>query len=411
METATTKKKLLIFVPEFPLLTETFIEREVSELISRDNFDITLWSLKKGNVSLVSDISSRLKYDRLNKQNILELLINFIFSIFNKRFISTVNFVFKTNLSLKEKISLLVKCLGYYIWEIRKTNPDFIYVHFLSHPSSVIMVCSHYLNIPFGISAHAKDITVENELLSEKITNAKFITICNKHGYDYVTKFWGSVPSNVHLTYHGVDFDKLLVPYESATPVDYGCPVILTVGRLVEKKGHRYLIQASKILSDKNIKHKLLIAGPGPLYEDLQKVISDLSLESVVEILNSGKGVSFPETIKLYKSIKVFAFAGIETDSGDSDGVANVLIEAAAFAKPIVATNAGSTLELIKNNETGLVVKQKSPQELAEALEKLLTDSTLAAKLGNNAYIKCKELFDINHNILAIEKLLVEGMK
>jgi len=112
----------------------------------------------------------------------------------------------------------------------------------------------------------------------------------------------------------------------------------------------------------------------------------------------------------VHLSIKCFAFPSIETEEGDVDGVANVLLEAGAFKIPVVATDAGSTKEIIIDGETGLLLPPKESVALADKLEILLSDEKLREKLGENLFNKVKEKFDINKNIVLLENRLNVGL-
>jgi len=165
--------------------------------------------------------------------------------------------------------------------------------------------------------------------------------------------------SNIYLFYHGVDIKNI---YESVSGSDYRPekPLILAVGRLVEKKGFKYLIEASKILKDRGLDFTVNIIGSGPLYKDLLSQIEDLDLEENVKILGENKGLSNEDTLMYFKSANIFTFPSVETAEGDVDGIANVLLEAGIFKVPVVSTNAGSTGELIIDGDTGLVVPQEN---------------------------------------------------
>ena len=236
------------------------------------------------------------------------------------------------------------------------------------------------------------------------------IVICNKNAFNFVlSKLDKSLQSKVFLQFHGIDFAKESQSGEALANVQkLDNPLIFNVGRLVEKKGQKYLIEASKILIDSGVDHYLYIAGGGTseAYAEIMKLIADKHLESTVKILGDGQGVVYSEIEKCYLMADVVAFPGITAESGDADGIPNVLVEGAFYKVPMVSTDSGSTTDLIVNNETGLLVPQKDSQKLAEALKTVLQNKDLASKLTTNANIKAKELFDLNKNVKKLEELL-----
>jgi len=398
------KKKILIFVPEFPKLSETFIEREVSKLVERNNFDVLVFSLKRADGKLSENLKDRIIYRRLN---VFTAFLGFLAYLFDSKKSSQALSLFSSaNYSPLGKIYIISKGFGYA--KILKTyKPDHIHAHFLSKSSStLIMIVAQYLGVPYSVSAHAKDVFVEADMVSQKAYTAKFITVCNHKALRRCIELSGiQSPKNIYLNYHGFDPKQFEAEAFQSLP-KFEKPFVFSIGRLVEKKGFQYLIEAAKFLKERRIAHIIKIAGPGPLYEKLNDQIKKAGLENQIEILGEGKGLPFEEIIKYYRIADVFVLPSVETNEGDIDGVPNVLIEAAFFKLPIVTTNAGSIPEFITNGETGLIALQKNPYDLANTLEKVVIDADLRKSLGDKAYLKAKEMFDINKNIVGLENLL-----
>jgi colanic acid/amylovoran biosynthesis glycosyltransferase len=410
-----TKKRILVFIPEFPVLTETFIERELAKLEERGNVDLKVFSLAKGKGEVSEILENKIVYERPCLKDFF-LSLPYIFSN-----LSRLKKIFldletkakeldggeeKDNISNSpKKLYTFIKSILYSI-KFSKHKPDFILAHFLSSPSTIVMCASEILQIPYGISAHAKDIMVTGEFIREKVQTSKFITICNKNAYEYVLeKAAGLDTSKIFLKYHGVDVPKIIKRVENK---DFKSekPLILAVGRLVEKKGLIYLIESASLLKNRGLRFEIGIIGSGPLYENLKEEINSRSLQNEVKIIGDNEGLSNEETLVHFKSASVFAFPSIQTDEGDVDGVANVLMEAGIFRTPVVTTDAGGVGEIISDGVTGLVVSQKNSQELADKIELILKDSELGRKLGENLYNKVLEKFDLNNNIIELENLL-----
>lgn len=412
-----TKKKILVFIPKFPNLTETFIEREIAKIADRGVIDVTVFSLCKGNGIYSESLEGKVYYGRLGIKDLTSFLPYFF------RNFSHISRVFKTFCKLKKDVSVkeysdrssIVKEIFTFLKSVSyaskfsRFGPDIILAHFLSEPSTIVMHISKILGVPYAISAHAKDITVSAEYTREKVSTASFIAICNRNAYQHVLDQCDGLDlSNIYLAYHGVDAKGLLQKVENK---DFRSekPYILWVGRLVEKKGVKYLVEAVSILKKRGSDIYLNIIGYGPLVSDLGKLIRELKIEGNVKILGDGEGVPNEETLLYFKSAKIYAFPSIETDDGDVDGVANVLLEAGVFKLPVVSTDAGGTGELVIDKETGIVVPQKDSTALADALEILLSDEGLAERLGNNLSKRVIELFDLDTNILWLENMLLRS--
>lgn len=403
METAIKKKKVLIFVPSFPVLTETFIQREIVYLAQNNNIEVNILSLEKGNGLPDTRLNEKLHYYRLN---ILRIIPTAFFILFNikKIYIAFRNLDPKVMGFLK-RIFLVIKSAGY-TRKFRKFSPDFLFVHFMSEPSTIAMIAADILGIQFGISAHARDVIVNSQFMKEKVVKAKFILVCNKNALFHIEKTLNmkSIP-NVYVHYHGIDFteiDSLVSGMENPPTV----PLVFNIGRLTEKKGHEYLIDASSVLKNRDINHLIYIVGPGPKYKELNDLVISKQLENFVKILGEGNGLPFEEISKIFRSSKVYVSSGVTSTDGDEDGVPNVLVEAAAFRVPIVTTDAGSTSDLVTNEVTGLLVRQKDYYALADAIERMLFDDTLRSRVIDTAYKLVKEKFDVAVNAEEIVKLI-----
>ena len=421
------KKRVLVFVPEFPKLTETFIQREISKLIELGNLEITVFSLKKSSGKLLEGVSDHVVYQRLGVLSFLKGWVYFLTTRPSQLW-NTAKYFF----SLKKgnsfsKVPFFFKSVGYtYLFSLQ--NPDHIHANFMSWPSTMAMIASLLLEIPYSISAHAKDVMVEGEYFAPKVETAKFISICNRLAYEDCINRSGKDsgkdnPSNVLLQYHGIDSVKA---FESISPAKRGERLFLFNGgaRLVEKKGQKYLLEAAKILKDKGLDFELHIAGPGPLYSDLMLQIAELGLENNVFIHGKGNGVPFDEVVAYLKACDIVVQSNINLNSGDADGIPTFVIEAAMLGKPIVATDAGSITELIINGETGWVVPQRDPQALADAIlqvlqgQSFIQNEVLPLVAGETpswmkdcpleVQKKALDMFDLDKNIKELEQLLLK---
>lgn len=404
------KVKLLVFVPTFPVFTETFIERELAKLVARENLDVTVLALKNGTASITETLKPCVTYKELK-------LLTF-FEVVTKSFLVYLAMLPKlagaykllqdsTSVSPKSafaKIFLLFRVCAFYAPLIKTFTPDFILVQFFSEMSTVAMLVAYFLNIPYAISAHARDVFEFGEYATSKVKTAKFISICNKKALESCILQSGVAnPKNVILRYHGIDFAKYPETlFEPTKPLK-----LLTIARYTEKKGHRYLLEACNMLKAQGVDFTLeLIGGGGELYAETKELVSQLGLTTQVHFVNDGKEISFEETLPYFKSAQIYVFPSIVSAAGDSDGIANVLVEAALFKLPVVATNAGSTTELIEHGVTGLVVAQKDPKALAEAIMQLATKPAVRESLATQNYLKAKKMFDLDKNIADLEKMI-----
>ena len=174
---------------------------------------------------------------------------------------------------------------------------------------------------------------------------------------------------------------------------------VLFVGRLIERKGVAYLIDAVPEVI-KSVGAKVDIVGDGPLLDQLKDQVRRKKLTGVVTI--HGR-VSEAKLKELYLISDVFVLPAITDRWGDTEGLGVVLLEAMSIGKPVVATNVGGITDIVKHNKTGYLVSEKNSLALAGVLVKVLGDNKLARRLGASGQRFVKESFSWE---MIIEKTL-----
>lgn len=181
---------------------------------------------------------------------------------------------------------------------------------------------------------------------------------------------------------------------------------ILFVGRHIERKGIRYLIEAAKYLPRDQF--EIRIVGVGDLTEQLKELAAHVSGNSA-EIIFTGK--LSPEALaNEYKSANVFTLPAIVDSKGDTEGLGVVLIEAMELGLPIVASNVGGIPDVVIDGETGILVPEKDPEALANAYKRLASNPELISQLLAGAQKRIAECFTwdgiIDRQIAVYNKVL-----
>jgi glycosyltransferase involved in cell wall biosynthesis len=311
------KKRVLYFVPEFPRLTETFIEREISQLVKFGVLDITVVSLNRASGYLSPRVEGVVHFHKLNLKHCLMSLRFLVLR--PMQVLRAYALVFKASPTMIFRNTYLIaKAIGFASL-FAEFKPDHIHAHFLSDPSTICMVVADLLGVPFSISGHARDVFVDGTFIPQKVVRAKFLSICNTYAWSKAVQLSGGMnSSNIHKIYHGMDLTFYLSSEPKMKKPDR--PMIFAGSRLVEKKGLNYLIDASKILKDRGINHEVHIVGPGELYSKLVEQVHILGLENNVFIPGEGQGVSNAEIMEYFKVADIFAHPSVETGKGDVQG-------------------------------------------------------------------------------------------
>jgi glycosyltransferase involved in cell wall biosynthesis len=282
--------------------------------------------------------------------------------------------------------------------------------HFCHGSTTITMFVSHLTGIPFSFTAHAKDIYLQklnpSDLLSRKIRRAQFVVTCTEANSRYLKSVCPEV-SSIHTIYHGLD-TSIFTPAAHG-PDNNTVPLILSVGRFVEKKGFSYLVHACRILKDKGYSFQCRLLGePDDQTDLIKQLLRELQLEDTVFLDDP---VTQEELTDIYSECTIFALPCQILDNGDRDGIPNVLVEAMAMEIPVVSTDISGIPELIEHRADGLLVPQKDASALAGALEELLSEPGLRRRLGTNGRAKVRRLFDNRTTTVSLRDLFASCLE
>ncbi|MBD5536390.1 MAG: glycosyltransferase family 4 protein [Lachnospiraceae bacterium] len=253
-------------------------------------------------------------------------------------------------------------------------NYDIVHAHWLI-PQGIVQ---SFFKKPYIVTGHGGDITSLNKGVLRKLKirclkRATSVTVVSEH---LKKKLQELVPDiNPIVIPMGVDTEKFGRQYYVPNYFGQGDKkVVLFVGRLAEKKGVMYLIDAMR-----KIDAILVIVGDGPLKKVLEQQASDM-----------GKRVAFlgakthDELKLIYASADVFVAPSITAKDGDQEGIPTAIMEAMASGLPIVASNSGGISQLIRNGENGLLCEERDVDSLSKSINRVLCEEQLRKKLLDN---------------------------
>ena len=284
-----------------------------------------------------------------------------------------------------------------------------LHAHFAHGSTTVAMFASRLTGLPFSFTAHAKDIYLAElnpgNLLATKMRRARFVVTCTEANKQYLEQYNRAALTPIHVIYHGLDTSLF---HPSSLPVAPAKPLILSVGRMVEKKGFTYLIEACHQLKEQGYDFACRIVGGEDKHTSvIQALIQQLQLSDCVTLQHA---VTQEELAQIYAQATVFALPCQIIDNGDRDGIPNVLVEAMAMRLPVVSTNISGIPELVENGINGLLVEQKDATALARAISELLDQPGRRARLGAAARETVCGLFDSSANTTRLKTLFVKAL-
>lgn len=224
------------------------------------------------------------------------------------------------------------------------------------------------------------------------------IVAVSEHTQDELIKYEKISPHKIQVIPNGIDETEYNLNTNNRKKEELGIqenyPILGLGVRLTEQKGVTYLIQSMVSIINKFPKALLLIAGGGPLQENLEREAKRLGLSQSVKFL--GFRLDMPAILNI---LDIYVLPSLW------EGLPLVILEAMAAQKAIVATAVGGTPTAIINERSGLLVNPRNPEALAQAIIRLLEDPSLAAHLAKNAYQRYQEKFTIQKMVSQYEKL------
>lgn len=423
----------------YPRTSETFITNEI-RLLEKMGVGLSIFSVKKlegqKNHAMVKDITAPVTYlpqaDPLSEARFSRWLIDNVpkfsashISLFKQKPLAYLRVFLECLLmSIQYRTGLFEWPREVFVKEflqagfianaaLESGKIQHFHAHFCHGATTIAMFASNMTGIPFSFTAHAKDIYLKElnpgDLLQKKLRRAEFAVTCTGANEEYLKQLapQGAI---IHKIYHGLDTKLFSVgQHDAVNKQDEKLPVLLSVGRLVEKKGFDYLVQACSLLKAKGRQFQCQIVGGGDddVKAKLVSLIKDLDVEDTIKLHGA---VTQEELRDIFKNATVFALPCLVVDNGDRDGIPNVLVEAMSMRVPVISTDISGIPELIDNNVNGLLVPEKNAEAMADAIERLLLDSVLRQQLADAGRDRVCKDFDSQVTTLDLRDLFISRL-
>jgi glycosyltransferase involved in cell wall biosynthesis len=383
----------------YPRISETFISNEIL-LLEKLGFPIHLFSMRRPRESFthqsVNRIQAAVDYlpETLLKPLPRLLYHNCLLAAHRPR-VYTRALKIAYQRFLRTHKSATLKHLfqaGYLVQHLMPGRRIIhLHAHFAHSPASVAMFTSILSGLPFSFTAHAKDIyTSDPRQLREKAALAKFVVTCTEYNRRHLMALYDGEPNEIHRIYHGIDTGLFSLSPDGISKAEKPYR-ILTVARLIAKKGLPTVYRALKVLKEQGIAFEHILIGDGEDREKILSIIKDLDLAAHTRWLGTQ-----PHEVVLdyYKKAHLFVLGCEVAPNGDRDGIPNVLFESMAMGVPVVTTNLSAIPELVETEKTGLLVDPGFPEKMAGAMLRMLTDADLRTRIISAARQRVVHDFD-----------------
>jgi colanic acid/amylovoran biosynthesis glycosyltransferase len=288
---------------------------------------------------------------------------------------------------------------GYLAGQARRIGVQHLHATYATRTSTLAHAIARLAGLDWSFSAHAYDLFRHNSSIPWKARSASFVRTISEFNRRFLVEHYPGVdPRRVRVCYLGVDVTRFR---PVAADVDSRTPVVLSVGHLNAKKGHRYLLGACRRLLDRGVGMECRIVGEGQSRPLLEERLRSLNLEPAVRLLG---GLTHEDTSARLREASLFVLACVDRrpEGEDVDGIPVALMEAMAMGLPVVSTRVSGIPELVEDGVSGLLVPERDEEALADALERLLKSTELRTSLGRAARRRIQERFEIVANTRAL---------
>ncbi|MEZ6041368.1 MAG: glycosyltransferase family 4 protein [Planctomycetaceae bacterium] len=374
-------------VKRYPRFSETFV---VNEILAHEaaGLPIEIFSLRPPVDTHFQDLISRVR-SPLTYLSCGRIRTNELWDAIN-RCAAVHPGTFVAMDGLQREDSLDVYCGLQLAIEVEQRGINHLHAHFATSAAAVARIAARLAGITYSITAHAKDIfhdSVSTEDLAVKIHDSSATVTVSDFNLRFLTRLFPHFRDRVVRIYNGMHLSDF--PFQ--LPINRPARIV-AVGRFVEKKGFGDLIDACAILRDRNVSFECILVGSGDLEHALAAQIQRQQLSSHVVLAGP---CPQREVKHLIQNSAVMAAPCVLGADGNRDGLPTVLLEAMALGTPCVSTDVTGIPEVIRHNETGLLVAQNAPEYLANALQLLLQDADMRKRLATAArqMVECE--FDV----------------
>ena len=286
--------------------------------------------------------------------------------------------------------------------EVRLRGIGHLHAHFGSVATSVARLAARLAGLTYTFTAHAKDIfhdTVSAEDARRKLADAAaVVTVCD-YNLEYLRQTYGANAFHITRIYNGLDLAQFPFQPPVARP-----PLIVGVGRLIQKKGFADLIEACALLKRRGVAFTCTIIGTGEQEAALCEQIARLGVGDRMTLAGPRP---YGEVKRFVGGAALLAAPCVVGSDGNQDGLPMVLLEAMALGTPCISTDVAGIPEVVRDGATGLIVPQHSPAALAEAMARLLADPQLRVGLAAQARALVEDEFDIYRNAARLREIFM----
>lgn len=384
--------KIAYVMSRFPLLSETFILREMIGM-DKLGFEIALYPLICQDQAVIhEEAKSWVKKAKCIPFISKDILIENIRAFFQNpiQYLSLFFKIFKDNLSsfdfLTKGLYLYPKAV-YTAKRFKAEGIEHIHAHYATHPALLAWIIHKMTGISYSVTIHSHDIYDCHAMLGPKLQAASFLAPISNYNIDYMENLLGNwVRAKCTVVRCGIDPARFSPGNKERGDIFK----ILQIGTLHWKKDQVTLVKAAALLRDRNISFQLTIIGEGEERSKIEAEIRNLNLEDQVLLVGAKAQHEVAQFLQQ---------ADCYIQSSVSEGIPVAIMEALASELPVVATKITGIPELVLHEKTGLLVEAGDIQGMANALQEMYDNPIRSKHMGKNGREWVLQEFTLEGNI------------
>lgn len=402
-------KKVAYIMSRFPHLPETFILREMDAMESL-GWTLSLYPLilQKSALCHAEARPWMVRAQRIGLCSVASALALFRLAFRRPRLllhlISTLLKGHRHDLKTLTKALAIVPKSVLAAQRMQDEGIEHIHAHYATYPALAAWMIHQLTAIPYSVTVHAHDIFVDRSMLSIKLHQAAFVAAISTFNRDFLIRHLGTeIADKIRIVHCGID----PLDYEKAAKAPHADDEtfrILSTGSLQPYKGQTHLIRACALLKERGVPFSCKIIGGGLLHARLAREIIDWHLEAEVSLLGPKPQ---NEVARLLAESDCYVQPSVITPSGKMEGIPVSIMEAFATGLPVVASDISGISELVRPDETGYLVPPEDTKALADQLETVYRNPTLALQLAKQGQALVREEFNIMKSARQLAHLIL----
>ncbi|CAN5686919.1 glycosyltransferase family 4 protein [soil metagenome] len=382
----------------FPSFGQTFCYREVAELV-RQGADLSLFSIRRPVGEPLQDwddaIVSRVVYLPEEKALVAEIDRTVKAGELPEAAVRGLKAWGRQSDFLRLYQAVFVGL------RLREAGISRVHAHFAGMAARTAFWVREFFGIDYSFTAHANDIFAPRDFvvsLAKLCESATAVVTVSDFSAEQLRRQFPGAAGKIYRVYNGIQLERFL-----PATFDGEVPVIVSVGRLIEKKGFADLVSACALLKERGCRFRCEIIGEGPLHEVLAAQIEHVTLGDCVRLAGPRNQREIAES---YATAAVFVLPCVVEADGGMDNLPTVIMEAMAAGLPVISTPVAGVPEMVQPGVTGELVPPHGPPALAEAMQAVISDGARAQRLGDAGRRLAAEKFAIETNVGSLAAIL-----